>query len=164
MRPLLDSAGISDCMKAILCRSTSKETKPALSNGAARHAASVLEYLAAAVLQLAGDAARHLGSDKITPRHIFLAIKNDAELSRLYAHAFLGAVVAAASHTEELSELLTLKEQLEEEIEAEVPALGRLADLVQHVVAARMTYPRLLLPFEGKACDFFLEICYRLYV
>ena len=44
--------------------------------------ASVLEYLTAELLELAGNAAKDNKRKTISPRHIMLAIKNDDELSR----------------------------------------------------------------------------------
>ena len=46
--------------------------------------AAVLEYLAAEILELAGIVVRDCGRDKILPRHVLLAVKNDSELDRLF--------------------------------------------------------------------------------
>ncbi|KAK3136681.1 hypothetical protein QOZ80_5BG0440920 [Eleusine coracana subsp. coracana] len=60
-------------------------------SGAPVYLSAVLEYLAAEVLELAGNAARDNKKSRIVPRHIQLAVHNDEELVRL----FRGIIISA---------------------------------------------------------------------
>lgn len=84
--------------------------------GAPVYLAAVLEYLTAEILELAGNVAQEGKKNRVIPRHIQLAVRNDEELN-----ALLGNVTIASGgvmpfvHTE----LLAGKKDGEEEDEKE---------------------------------------------
>ncbi|KAG5887221.1 hypothetical protein JTB14_010802 [Gonioctena quinquepunctata] len=61
-----------------------------IGTGAPVYLAAVLEYLAAEVLELSGNAARDNKKSRIIPRHLQLAIRNDTELNKLLS----GVIIA----------------------------------------------------------------------
>ncbi|XP_053168493.1 late histone H2A.2.2-like [Hemicordylus capensis] len=56
-----------------------------IGTGAAVYLAGVLEYLTAEILELAGNAAHENKRQRIGPRHIQLAVRNDEELNKLFS-------------------------------------------------------------------------------
>jgi histone H2A len=62
-----------------------------IGSGAPVYLSAVLEYLAAEVLELAGNAAKDYKKTRIIPRHIQLAVRNDEELNRLLMNTHIAS-------------------------------------------------------------------------
>ena len=62
-----------------------------IGGGAPVYMAAVLEYLCAELLELSGNACRDNKKNRIVPRHIQLAVKNDEELNKYLGRATIAA-------------------------------------------------------------------------
>jgi histone H2A len=72
---------------------------------AAVYMAAVMEYIAAEILELSGNAAKDNKKSRISPRHIVLAVRLDEELSKM----FVGATIAAGGVIPEIHAFLLPK-------------------------------------------------------
>ncbi|RZC43517.1 hypothetical protein C5167_036478 [Papaver somniferum] len=80
-------------------------------SGAPVYLAAVLEYLAAEVMELAGNAARDNKKSRIIPRHVLLAVRNDEELGKLLA----GVTIASGGVLPNINSVLLPKKGLDKE-------------------------------------------------
>ncbi|XP_031487748.1 histone H2A-like [Nymphaea colorata] len=89
--------------------------------GAPVYLAAVLEYLAAEVLELAGNAARDNKKNRIIPRHVLLAVRNDEELGKLLS----GVTIAHGGVLPNINPVLLPKKKEKESMEPKSPKASK---------------------------------------
>ena len=57
-----------------------------IGGGAPIYLTATLQYICSEVLELAGNEAQKVNKQRLMPRHVMLAIKNDIELNKLLGH------------------------------------------------------------------------------
>ena len=77
-------AGLQFCVEQVMAVAHMLAPDAVFTARAAVGVAAVLEYLSAEVLEIAGKAARDNGSDTISVRHVFVAIRGDEELNAVF--------------------------------------------------------------------------------
>jgi len=83
------AAGLEFCVPSIAAIASRVQHGSVLSLGASVYLTAVTEYMVAELLELSGNAARDNKVDFITPRHIFLALRNDEELDQFCGDAII---------------------------------------------------------------------------
>ena len=86
--------------------------------GAPVYLAAILEYLTAEILELAGNAATENKKNRINPRHIQLAVRNDEELNKLLG----GVTISQGGVLPNVHSVLLPKKSAAAEVAAASPA------------------------------------------